>query len=127
MFMRGSQDEKLIYLHCASIFSGATGQLRRAKKIFQLLEKHKASIKILTKEFTLPLVAATVKVLLDKRIFESLPRAKLRYPELFQQTETQEAERATSEAEVVRIEVEAAQDIVVTSDDDGRDECLNLK
>jgi len=127
MAKQRSPDGRLVYLHCASIFSGASGQVRRVKKISQLLEKHKTSIKILTKEFTLPAIAAIAKELLDEQIFESLPRAKLRYPELFQLTETQEAERAASEAEVVRIEAEAAQDIVLTSDDEGGDECLDLK
>lgn len=122
-----SPDGRLVYLHCSSIFSGANAQVRKAKKISQLLEKHKASIKILTKEFTLPAIAAVAKVLLEGRIFESLPRAKLRYPELFQPSETQEAERAASEAEVIKIEAEAAQDIVLTSDDEGGGECLELK
>ena len=115
-------DQRLVYLHCSSIFSGANAQVRKAKKIAQLLGKHKASIKILTKEFTLQAVAAVAKELLEERIFESLPRAKLRFPELFHLSETQEAERAASEAEVVRIEAEAAHDIVLTSDDEGGDE-----
>jgi len=122
-----SPDGRLVYLHCSSIFSGANAQIRRPKKVSQLLEKHKASIKILTKEFTLPAIAAVARELLEKRIFESLPRAKLRYPELFQPSETQEAERAASEAEVVRIEAEAAQDIVLTSDDERGDECVDFK
>ena len=127
MAKQRSPDKRLVYLHCASIFSGANGEVRRVKKISKLLEKHKTSIKILTKEFTLPAIAAVAKELLDEQIFESLPRAKLRYPELFQLTETQEAERAASEAEVIRIEAEAAQDIVLTSDDEGGDDCRDLK
>ena len=93
------------------------------KKIIQLLEMHKASIEILTREFTIPDIAATAKDLLEDQIFESLPRARLRYPELFQPSETQEAERAASEAEVVRIEAEAAHDTVLISDEeDGYDD-----
>ena len=122
-----SPDGRLVYLHCSSIFSGANAQVRRVKKISQLLEKHKASIKILTREFTLPAIAAVAKELLEEQIFKSLPRAKLRYPELFQPSGTQEAERAASEAEVIRIEAEAAQDIVLTSDDEGGDECLDFE
>lgn len=127
MAKQRSPDGRLVYLHCSSIFSGANAQVRRVKKVSQLLEKHKTSIKILTKEFTLPAIAAIAKELLEEEIFESLPRAKLRYPELFQLTETQEAERAASEAEVVRIEAEAAQDLVLTSDNEGGDECLDFK
>ncbi|KAL8718239.1 MAG: hypothetical protein Q9225_004597 [Loekoesia sp. 1 TL-2023] len=122
-----SPDGRLVYLHCSSIFSGANAHVRKVKKISQLLEKHKASIKILTREFTLPAIATVTKELLEERIFESLPRARLRYPELFQLSEIQEAERAASEAEVLRIEAEAAQDIALTSDDEGGDECLDLE
>ena len=127
MAQERSPDGRLVYLHCSSIFSGANAQVRKAKKISQLLETHKASIKILTEEFSLPAIAAVAKKLQKKGIFASLPRAKLRYPELFQPSETQEAERAASEAEVVRIEAEAAQDIILTSDDEGGDECLDVK
>ncbi|KAL8875766.1 MAG: hypothetical protein Q9198_005921 [Flavoplaca austrocitrina] len=127
MAKQRSPDGRLVYLHCSSIFSGANAQVRRVKKVSQLLQKHKASIKILTNEFTLPAVAAVAKELLEEKIFESLPRAKLRYPELFQPSETQEAERAASEAEVIRTEAETAQDLVLTSDDEGGNECLDFE
>lgn len=112
-------DGKLVYLHCSSIFNGQNALFRRPKKIHQLLEHHQRSIKTLTKEFTLPAIAAVAKDLLEDRIFESLPRAKLRYPELFQPpSESQEAKRVASEAEAVRTEAEAAQDVVLTSDNE---------
>jgi len=123
MAMQRSPDGRLVYLHCSSIFSGTNAHVRKVKKVSQLLEQHKASIKTLTKEFTLPAIAAVAKELLERKVFESIHRARLRYPELFQPSEIQEAERAASEAEVVRIEAEAAQDIVLTSDDEGGDEC----
>ena len=116
-------DKKLVYLHCSPIFSGANAKVRRPKKIYQLLEQHKVSITIPPKYFTLPAIATVVKELLDEEIFESPPRAKLIYPELFQPSEAQEAERAASEAEVVRIEAHAVHDIVVRSDVNGGEEC----
>ncbi|KAI4138460.1 MAG: hypothetical protein LQ341_004659 [Variospora aurantia] len=127
MAQQRSPDRRLVYLHCSSIFSGANAQVRKAKKITQLLQKHKGAIKILTKEFSLAAVAAVAKELLEEGIFESLPRAKLRYPELFQPSETQEAERAASEVEVIRIEAEAIQDVVLTSDNEGGDESPNFE
>ena len=127
MAKQPSPDKRLVYLHCSSIFSGANAKVRKPKTISRLLEQHKGSVKLLTKESTLPAIAAVAKELLDEEIFESLPRAKLRYPELFQPSETQEAERAASEAEVVRIEAEAAHDIVVTSDEEGEDEGLEIE
>ena len=127
MAKQPSPDKRLVYLYCSSIFSGPNAKVRKPKKISQLLEQHRGSIKILTKESTLPAIAAVAKELLEEEIFESPPRAKLLYPELFQPSETQEAERAASEAEVVRIEAEAAHDAVVTSDDEGEDECLETE
>ena len=120
--VKRTPDGRLVYLHCSSIFNGLNAQIRRQKKISQLLSKHRSSIEILTREFNLQDIAVVAKQLLDEKIFESLPRAKLRFPELFQQSEAQEAEREASEAEVVRIEAEAAQDIVLTSDDEGEEE-----
>ena len=127
MAKQHSPDGRLVYLHCSSIFSGVNAHVRKVKKISQLLEKHKVSIKMLTKEFTLPAVTTITKELLEEQIFESLPRARLRYPELFQPLETQEAERAASEVEVIRIEAEAVQDIVLISDNEGGDKCPDFE
>lgn len=71
MAKQRSPDGRLVYLHCPSIFCLANALVRRGNKVYQLLEKHKTSIKILTKEFTLPAMAAVAKELLEKRIFES--------------------------------------------------------
>ena len=115
-------DGRLVYLHCSSIFSGANALVRKAKKVSQLLQTHRASINTLTREFTVSDIATVAKELLEEQIFESQPRARLRFPELFQPSETREAEREASEEEAIRIEAEAAQDLVLTSDDEGGDE-----
>ncbi|KAL8992172.1 MAG: hypothetical protein Q9169_007310 [Polycauliona sp. 2 TL-2023] len=120
-------DGRLVYLHCSSIFSGANAHVRRAKKITQLLQQHKAAIKILTNEFSLSAVATVAKELLEEQIFESLPRAKLRYPELFQPSETQEAGRAVSDIEIIRIETDAMEDAILTFDKKGGAECPDLE
>lgn len=111
-------DERHVYLHCRSIFSKDKSLIRKEKVVTKLLESQRASIKILTKEFNLAAIAAVAKHLLEQRVFESLPCAKLRFPELFQPSETQEAERAASEKEALRAESEAAHEIVLTSDDE---------
>lgn len=120
-------DQRLVYLHCSSIFKGPNAQIRRQKKVTEVISKHKKSIEILTKEFPLDAIATVAKALLDEQIFESLPRAQLHFPELFQPSETQEAERASSEAEVARVEAEAVQETVVTSDDESEEEVFNIK
>lgn len=120
-------DQRLVYLHCSPIFKGANAQIRKQKKVTQVLCQHKQSIKILTNEFPLEAIATVAKGLLDEQIFESLPRAQLHFPELFQPSETQEAERESSEAEVARIEAEAVQETVVTSDEEWEEEALDIK
>jgi hypothetical protein len=120
-------DQRLVYLHCSSIFKGANAQIRRQKKILQVLEQQKSSIKTLTKEFKVGAIAVVAKVLLDQEIFESKSRAKLHFPELFQPSETQEVEREASEAEVARIEAEAVQETVVTSDEEWDEEVLAIR
>ncbi|CAO1597683.1 hypothetical protein XANCAGTX0491_001483 [Xanthoria calcicola] len=113
-------DGRLVYLHCSSIFNGPYAQIRQLKKVRQLLEKHQKSIKILTKEYTLPDIAAVAKGLLENQVFESLPEAKLRYPELFlPSSKSQKAKRVASEVEVLRTEAQAVQDAVLSSDDKG--------
>ena len=69
MAKQPSPDKRLVYLHCSSIFSGPNAKVRRPKKVSQLLEQHRGSIKILTKESTLPAIAAAAKELLDEEIF----------------------------------------------------------
>ncbi|KAL8852483.1 MAG: hypothetical protein Q9221_002607 [Calogaya cf. arnoldii] len=122
MAERHLPDGKLVYLHCSSIFKGQYALFRQPKKIRQLLEKHQTSIKTLTNEFTIPAITAVAKELLDSQIFESIPRAKVRYPELFQSPSvSQEAKREALEAEDVRTEAEAAHDAVQTSDNEGEE------
>ena len=88
-------DIKVVYLHRSSISSGQNALLRRPKKIRELLEKHQADIGILTSQFTVAAIAVVASFLLEDRVFESLTRAKLRLPELFEQSsapqETKEA------------------------------------
>lgn len=117
-----SPDHRLVFLHCSSIFRGANSQVRKQKKILQLLAQHKSSIKILTDEFTVEAIAVIAKELLDEAIFESTLRARLRFPELFQPSQAEEAEREASEAEVARVEAEAARDVVLTSEDEEEEE-----
>ena len=120
-------DQRLVYLHCSSVFKGDRAQIRKPKKVSEALSKHRQSIKTLTNEFPLDAIATVAKTLLDEKIFESEARAKLHFPELFQPSETQEAEREASEAEVARIEAEVVHETIVTSDEEWDEEILNTK
>ena len=120
-------DQRLVYLHCSSVFKGDRAQIQKLKKVTEVLSNYRQSIKTLTNEFSLDAIAPVAKALLDRKIFESEARAKLYFPELFQPSETQEAEREASEAEVARIEAETVQETIVTSDEEWEEEILNTK
>lgn len=109
-------DQRLVYLHCRSLFEGANAQLRREKSIRRSLEAHQASINFLTQEFSLDVITSVAKELLQEGIFESTSRAKLRFPELFETTPAQNLERAASEAEVARSEAAAIEKVIELSD-----------
>ncbi len=115
-------DGRSVYLHCSSIFNGPNACVRKAKKISQLLWEHRTSIEALTDEFTLEAIAVVAKELLEARLFGSLPRAKLRVPELLlPPSGSQEPVRTASEAEIIETHAEAAQDTVLITDNEGGD------
>ncbi|KAL9015641.1 MAG: hypothetical protein Q9185_006965 [Variospora sp. 1 TL-2023] len=102
-------DEKLVYLYCSSIFSGANAQIRRLKSVTQRLQKHKASIRTLENDFPLTAIASVVQCLLKDRIFESSTRARRRFPDLCRSSKDGEVKQATSSVEDVKNEPEAVQ------------------
>ncbi|KAI4265783.1 MAG: hypothetical protein L6R35_007041, partial [Caloplaca aegaea] len=103
-------DEKLVYLYCSSIFSGANAQIRRLKVVTQRLQKYKASIRTLENDFPLTAIASVVQCLLKDRIFESSTWARRRFPDLCQPSKDGEIRQATSNVEDVKNDSEAAQD-----------------
>ncbi len=111
-------DQRVVYLHCRSIFSGADAQVRRQKKVRQLLARKNASISTLTHEFSLDAICIIAKELLEDGVFGSEMRARLRFPELFKTSEAQLAERQASEALAARSEAEAIVGIIALSEND---------
>ena len=111
-------EERLVYLHCSSIFTGTDAEVRKLKKVTQILLKHKASIRGLIDEFGLENVSVVAKKLLKERVFESLHRAQLRFPELFQRSEAEEVGGTDPEAEVVSFGIEAAHEALGNSEEE---------
>lgn len=56
------------------------------------------------------MICNTARVLLTEQIFESTLKAKIRFPEVFDESPTQSAEREASEAEAARNEANAIKD-----------------
>ena len=111
-------DQRLVYLHCRSIFHGTNAQLRQIKSIRRILETRRASIHFLTKDFSLDIIASVAKDLLQEGIFESTSKARLRFPEVFETTPAQKSERAASEAEAARSEALAIERATQLSDNE---------
>ena len=83
-------DERLVYFYCSSIFTGTNAEVRKLKKVTQILLKHKASIKGFIDEFGLENISVVAKKLLKEHVFQSEYQAQLRFPDLFQRSEAGE-------------------------------------
>lgn len=102
-------DERLVYLALKDSFKGADAQIRKAKKVRDLVQKaqHNVDVRDLIREHNLENVCIVAKALLEQQIFESTLRAKVRFPEVFEISPAQSAERSASEAEAARLEADA--------------------
>jgi hypothetical protein len=83
--------------------------VRRPKKIRELILKrqHAADIGSLIREHNIDNVYNVAKTLLEQQIFKSTLKAKIRFPEVFEVSPTQSAERSASKAEAARTEADA--------------------
>ena len=106
-------DERLVYLALKDIFRGADAQLRRPKKVRELIQKHqrRTDVRNLIQEHNIDNVCNAAKVLLEQQVFESTLKAKIRFPEVFEVSPVQSAEREASEAEAAKTEAEAIRDV----------------
>ena len=111
-------EERLVYSHCSFIFTGTNAEVRKLKKVKNILLLNKASIREFLDEFGLENVSVVAKKLLKERVFQSLRRAQHRFPDLFQRSDAGEVDGTVPEAEVVSPEIEAAYEAFGTSEDD---------
>lgn len=109
-------DERLVYLALKNVFKGPDAQLRIAKKIRKLIQRHlddddgDAEVRALVAEHNIDNVCNTAKALLQDEIFASTLKAKIRFPEVFEVSPAQSAERVASEAEAARSDADAIRD-----------------
>lgn len=102
-------DERLVYLAFRTVFVGVDAQVRNLKTIRDRIQKHQhlGDVTALLKEHDLESVCNAAKTLLKDEVFESTLRAKLRFPEVFEVSPAQSAEREVSEAEAAKTEADA--------------------
>lgn len=104
-------DRRRVYLVCKPIFTGNNAQLRKQKKIQELVERRETSLGPLIGDFGIHGVVDILKDLLDKRIFQSETKAKVEFPELFLSSPERDVQRAASENHAAQSEAEALEEI----------------
>lgn len=94
-------DERVAYLALKNIFKGNNAQARKKKTVSKLITQHEAqeSVANLLREHNFDIICNLAVSLLSAEIFESTLKAKVRFPELFDASPTQSAEKEASEAE----------------------------
>lgn len=123
-------DERLVYLAFKNVFKGPEAQMRNDKPIKKKIRKHEKEneeIRALVQEHSVENIANVAKALLAGDIFASTLKAKIRFPEVFDVSPAQSAERAVSEAEAAKIEADAIRNVTVGHGDRLITECLNAE
>ena len=113
-----AQEQQRIFLAYRTIFEGQTAQLRRQKKIEEVVDAHqKHPSRGLLQTLGKKKVVGVLKTLLERRVFESELKAKLAFPALFQTTVAQDAQHNASEIDAARSEAEALEEVASVNAD----------
>jgi len=113
-------DERSVYLAFKHVFNGPDTQPQNDKAIRKKIRKYESEneeIQALIQEHNVKPLGNAIKALLEGDIFASTLRAKIRFPELFDVSPAQNAERALSEAEAAKAEADAIREVTVEQHD----------
>lgn len=111
-------DDGEVYMAFNAIIQGQDSQIRKLPSIKRLVRKHKQQPQIarLLKEHGETVICDQLRRLLESQVFESTDKAKCEFPELFEVSQAQCAERAISEAEAVEDHEKAIEEALASSD-----------
>lgn len=93
-------DERVVYQTLKHVFEGKDAQTCNGKKVRKLIRNNRTSnrdIRDLVREHGIMNVSKVAAGLLEQHIFQSTIKAKLRFPELFDVSPAQTAEREETE------------------------------
>lgn len=107
-------DDRVVYLTLKNIFMGSVAEVRKLAAIRKVVrqERNRSDVQSLISAYGFETICASARALLHDKIFESTLRAKMRFPEVFDVSPTQSAEREAEEAEAVRCEANAISQVV---------------
>jgi hypothetical protein len=114
-----SADGRRVFLAYRTVFTGPHAQIRKSKKVREVIEQHRGSFQPLVRDFGLDKVVDIVKALLDQRVFESELKAKIAFPELFQTSPARDVQRNESENDAARSAAEALEELTSASERGG--------
>lgn len=98
-----SATRRRVYVYCRPIFtSGNNAQLRKRKKIKQVIKANKRLLQSLLGDMSEKTLVETLHDLLNKNIFSSEFCAKVEFPSLFRSSPLREVQRQTSELNAAR-------------------------
>lgn len=114
MASQSSLDDRTIYTTFNDIFKGPDAGMRKRKLIKKLIETHekKPEVRQLIQKYGLVVLVDKVRALLTDRVFESTLCARRRFPELFEVSQAQSAEREASEAAAATQQAQTLEDAV---------------
>ncbi|KAI0976311.1 hypothetical protein F4678DRAFT_416629 [Xylaria arbuscula] len=94
-------DERVVYLALKNVFKGPDAEMRRLAAVRKLITKRKedSGVADLVNAHNIDTICNMARTLLTEGIFESTLKAKIRFPEVFDVSPAQSAEREASEAE----------------------------
>jgi hypothetical protein len=106
-------DERVVYLALKNLFKGSNAQVRQPKAIRKLIASNQAETEIadLIAAHNIDSLCGTARTLLTEQVFESTLKAKIRFPEVFEVSPTQSAEREASEITATRNEAKAIENV----------------
>lgn len=122
MATEGSPDDREVYMIFNNIFQGQDSQIRKPASIKRLVTKHQEEPQVaqLLEQYSAPIIYDKLKTLLGDQVFESTLKAKEEFPELFEVSRAQSAERAISEAEAAADHAKAVEEALTSSDSNVR-------
>lgn len=102
-------DERVVFLALKNVFKGQDAEVRQSEAIRKLIKQYQEQeyVADLVREHNIDVVCNYARTLLCDGIFASTLKAKIRFPELFDLSPTQSAEKEASEAEAARHEADA--------------------
>ncbi|KAI0551077.1 hypothetical protein F4679DRAFT_540228 [Xylaria curta] len=106
---KNQPDERVVYLALKNVFKGKNAEVRRLTAVRRLITQNQkdSDVSNLINGHNIDIVCQIARSLLTEEIFESTLKAKIRFPEVFDVSPAQSAERAASEAEAAINEANA--------------------